>query len=78
MAQPLIAEHLSNINRALSSRLDDLAKLLPEQKQPRRQLPFDQYLQRAQAVAARDPEFRQRLDLALAQYRAGGKTDATK
>lgn len=69
MKTPVVADMLTRVGSAARDRLDNLGGALPEVKA---RIPFEEYLPRAQARAARDPAYAQELRRALDQYRAIG------
>ena len=69
MSKTLMQDRLAGVRDALGARLDTVQQLVPDPKPPK--VPMPEYLQRATEVAARDPQFQERLDVALKQYQAG-------
>jgi len=67
MKTPVVADMLTRVSAKARDRLDSLDGALPTQ-QPR--VPFEEWLPRAQARAARDPAYAQELRRALNQYDA--------
>lgn len=65
----LMQDRLVGVRDALGARLDTVQALVPDPKPPK--VPMPEYLQRAIDVAAGDPQFKERLDVALKQYQAG-------
>jgi hypothetical protein len=69
--QTFLSERLSKIGQGAAERLDRMSSMVPQPKQPREGLmPFEEYLPRAQAYAAQNPDFAQQLEAAMQQYRA--------
>lgn len=64
----LLQDRISMVGQQVRNRLDRLADIVPQAKPPRAQPPFEEYLAKAQAMAARDPAFKTRLEQALQQY----------
>jgi len=67
MRLPIMQQRLSDAATRAAGKLDAMDKLMPEAKP---KVDFATYMQKARAVAQRNPDFRAKLDAALRQYSA--------
>jgi len=77
MATDPLTERMTRIRRDAGARLDRLSEAIPPARYDRTP-PFEQYMARAQATAARDPQFAERLDRAMRQYQAAQQLGGTQ